>query len=118
MKTITEKMHIKETMSVLYINLTDAEFESFDPYSKKVDQKVDVVILMCTTKVSYLSMIDTLKAKTLPTSMIWVGYPKSKGKLRYDINRDILFSLGEIAGLTPVANVAYDESWSMVRLKK
>lgn len=118
MKTILEKMHIKEHMSVLYINLTDTVFESFEQYPKLAEQKVDVVILMCTTKDSYLSMVETLKVKTLPVGMIWIGYPKSKGKQKYDINRDILFSAGEQAGLIPVANVAYDESWSLVRLKK
>ena len=50
--------------------------------------------------------------------LFWVSYPKSKGKMKYDINRDSLWGLLLSAGYHPVAQVSLNDDWSAVRVKK
>jgi hypothetical protein len=50
--------------------------------------------------------------------VLWVSYPKSKGKKIYDINRDSLWGLFLAAGYHPVSQIALDEEWSALRVKR
>jgi len=57
--------------------------------------------------------------KTIKDSgLLWVSYPKSRGKVKYDINRDSLWGLLLNAGYHPVSQVSLDDDWSAVRVKK
>jgi hypothetical protein len=49
---------------------------------------------------------------------LWISYPKSKGKTLYDINRDSLWNLLLAAGFHPVSQIALNEEWSAVRVKR
>lgn len=49
---------------------------------------------------------------------LWISYPKSKGKITYDINRDSLWNLLLAAGHHPVSQIALDEEWSALRIKR
>jgi hypothetical protein len=49
---------------------------------------------------------------------LWISYKKSKNKIKYNINRDSFFSLGQRDGLTPNANIRLDEEWSCIGFKK
>jgi len=50
--------------------------------------------------------------------LFWVSYPKSRGKKICDINRDSLWDLLLSAGFHPVSQVALDEEWSALRVKR
>ena len=50
--------------------------------------------------------------------LLWISYPKSKGKKVYDINRDSLWSLLLAEGFHPVSQVSLGDEWSAVRVKK
>lgn len=47
--------------------------------------------------------------------LFWACYPKVKGKLKYDQNRDAVWSALALAGLRPVSQIAIDEKWSALR---
>ena len=49
---------------------------------------------------------------------IWISYPKSKGKAKYDINRDSLWGLLLAEGYHPVMQISLGDEWSAVRAKK
>ena len=50
--------------------------------------------------------------------MIWISYPKSKGKIRFDINRDSLWGLLLARGYHPIMQISLGDDWSAVRVKK
>jgi len=50
--------------------------------------------------------------------VLWISYPKSSGKRTYDINRDSLWGLLLAKGFHPVSQIALDEEWSAVRVKR
>jgi hypothetical protein len=47
--------------------------------------------------------------------MFWACYPKGKGKIKYDLNRDSVWPALALAGLCPVSQIAIDETWSALR---
>jgi hypothetical protein len=48
--------------------------------------------------------------------LAWVAYPKA-GKLGTDLNRDSLSALLTARGLTPVRQIAIDDTWSALRFR-
>ena len=47
--------------------------------------------------------------------LFWACYPKGKGKEKYDLNRNTVWSALGLAGLRPVSQIAIDEKWSALR---
>ena len=47
--------------------------------------------------------------------LFWACYPKSKGKEKYDLNRDTIWPALGLAGLRPVTQIAINEKWSAMR---
>jgi hypothetical protein len=55
------------------------------------------------------------------SGLIWVTYPKGTSKLakegNVDINRDSIWKYGDEIGLTGVAMISIDDTWSGFRMK-
>jgi hypothetical protein len=49
--------------------------------------------------------------------LLWVCYPKQTGKIKSDLNRDSLWKLMEPTGLSPVMQIAIDDTWSALRFR-
>lgn len=71
-----------------------------------------------TSKDEYYRYIPKILPLLNEQSKFWISYRKSHGKVVYDINRDTFFKLAEEFGLRAYANVALDDVWSCVGLKK
>src|SRR6201995_4193324 len=57
--------------------------------------------------------------KTIPTtSILWVAYPKLLSKLAADLSRDVIHALAPKYGLDTVSQIAIDEDWSAIGLKR
>ena len=56
-------------------------------------------------------------ALTAPGGILWVAYPKKTGKLKSDLNRDIVWPPFEKIGWRPVSQVSIDETWSALRFR-
>ncbi|RYY52412.1 MAG: hypothetical protein EOO09_21540 [Chitinophagaceae bacterium] len=52
-----------------------------------------------------------------PDSVLWFAYPKGTSKIKSDINRDILRVTGEQSGITTVAAISIDATWSALRFR-
>jgi hypothetical protein len=65
-------------------------------------------------KANFPSLIQALK----DGGSLWVTYPKGSSKVETDINRDIIWKIGEGFGLKPVAMIAIDAVWAALRMKK
>jgi hypothetical protein len=56
--------------------------------------------------------------KMASAAILWVAYPKLSSKLAADLSRDIIHSLAPEHGLDTVSQIAIDEDWSALRLKR
>jgi hypothetical protein len=50
-------------------------------------------------------------------TVAWLVYPKGSKAAGHDLSRDTIWRFAQTIGLTLVASVAIDETWSAVRLK-
>jgi Protein of unknown function (DUF3052) len=80
--------------------------------------KADVVLLFAPDRAGLeAKLLDVLK--TMPDSAIlWVAYPKLSSKLAANLRRDIIHALAPNHGLDTVSQMAIDEDWSALRLKR
>jgi hypothetical protein len=53
-----------------------------------------------------------------PTAIFWVAYPKPSSEIAADLNRDVIHALARQHGLDTVSQIAIDEDWSALRLKR
>lgn len=53
----------------------------------------------------------------VPDSVLWFAYPKGTSKIKTDINRDILRETAEAYGITTVAAISIDSTWSGLRFR-
>ena len=56
--------------------------------------------------------------KRAKTPILWVAYPKLASKLASDLSRDIIHALAPRHGLDTVSQIAIDDDWSALRLKR
>lgn len=50
-------------------------------------------------------------------AVLWFAYPKGMSGLKTDINRDILWEIGEKYGVTTVAAISISDVWSELRFR-
>lgn len=83
----------------------------FDEYL----EQVQFVHLFVSSRQDFEDRIEQAKSKVLPGGMLWVSYPKSVGKVKYDINRDSMWDLSIPHGIHPVSQISLDDTWSALR---
>lgn len=118
--SVFKKMRIKEGSSILCINAPN-EFVDLVKNQETVEfiksGKADIVFLFVSSLKEYDEKIKSTCSKLKETGVLWIAYPKSKGKIKYDINRDILFEHSKKDGIEPCSMVALDDTWALMRFK-
>lgn len=51
------------------------------------------------------------------TTLAWLAYPKGSKAAGHDVNRDTIWAFAQTMGLTAVASIAVDDTWSALRLR-
>lgn len=119
--TIFKKMHLKDDASMICMNAPQEFFELVTDHSsiKLIKTgKADYVILFVSSLQEYDAKIKSALSKLNSTGILWINYPKSKGKVKYDVNRDILYHHSMKDGIEPCAMVALNDNWSMMRFRE
>jgi hypothetical protein len=115
MKTVSQKMGIKENSRVLFINAPiDAIDEMKLPevdIGKKLIGEFDYLCLFVTTQTEFKEYFPKLKSCLKPSGMLWVSWPKG-GKLGTDLNIKIVIKLGYDFGLVESTCLSINETWS------
>ena len=78
----------------------------------------DFVHMFAESREQFTERFPQAEAACKENGLLWVSYPKSKGRKTYNINRDSLWSLLMPFGFHPVSQVALDEEWSALRVKR
>ncbi len=53
-----------------------------------------------------------------PDAILWVAYPKLTSTFAVDLSRDVIRNVAPAYGLDTVSQIAVDENWSALRLKR
>ncbi len=75
----------------------------------------DFVHVFVSSRQEFEERIGAALSKRKPDGLFWLSYPKVSGKLKTDINRDIIWDLALSYGIHPVASVSLDDTWSAIR---
>ena len=51
-------------------------------------------------------------------AILWVAYPKLSSGLAADLSREVIHAVASKHGLDTVSQIAIDEDWSAMRLKR
>lgn len=120
---LVKKLRIVEGSRVLVLNAPEGYLESLGelPAGASVAQsgnrEFDVVQAFFTAQSDLDAALGRLKSGMGTDGILWVSYPKGTSKEATDLNRDTLRECLAADGLTAVAQVAVDDTWSALRFK-
>ncbi|HUB93947.1 MAG TPA: hypothetical protein VMB52_05595 [Verrucomicrobiae bacterium] len=77
----------------------------------------DAVLVFATNSAQLEQYLELLNGSAEAGKIVWIAYPKAR-KLATDINRDIIREITNKNGLDTVRQIAIDETWSALRLKR
>ena len=112
MKSVKEKLGIKEGKQVLVLNPPQGYFEVQGNAPVK---DADIIQLFISSKDELQDFIDQQYSSLKKSIALWVTYPK--GSPHLGINRDIIASFLKKYGLEGIAICSIDEAWSALRFK-
>ena len=125
-KSIREKLGIKPGYRVLLIDEPEGYLDLLN-LSEGVEllhgsgKSIDLAQVFVKNMQGLTDKLPKLKKMMKKTGIIWVTYPKGASKLakeeNVNISRDIIWKYGDEIGLTGVAMVSIDETWSGFRMK-
>ena len=115
--TIFKKMKVKPLCSAM-VFYAPPGYQKAEEYHWTDTGLADFVHVFMESREQFRERFAKAEASCKENGLLWVSYPKSKGKKTYDINRDSLWSLLMYAGFHPVSQVALDEEWSALRVKR
>ena len=122
-KKVAQKLLIKENYKVLFINEPENYKAILGDLPKNVTilseptKSVDFIQFFVSSNIELKEGLIELKQNLSPKALLWVTYPKETSKIKTDINRDIIREYAQTIGLTSVAMISINDTWSALRLK-
>ena len=77
-----------------------------------------IVLVFVRDKAALGATLPDLLGRISAEAILWLAYPKLSSPLAGDLNRDIIRALVPAWGLDPVSQIAIDDDWSALRLKR
>lgn len=77
----------------------------------------DIVLVYARNRAALAAALAKAAKRVADGGALWVAYPKA-GQLDTDLNRDVLARALHADGLEPVSQIAVDEVWSALRVKR
>jgi hypothetical protein len=116
---VASKLQIKPGQSVCVVGRPqDVALDLGPEFSLASDPAgSDVVIAYATNRAELRRVSSPLMAAARRDALTWVAYPKA-GQLGTDLNRDTLAALVQAEGARPVRQIALDDVWSALRLRR
>ncbi len=82
------------------------------------EDKFDFVLLFVNHSQEVRDFVPAAVPALNENALLWLAYPKQSGKIKTDINRDIIWKIvEENSDYRLVSNVAIDDTWSALRLR-
>ena len=81
-------------------------------------QDADIVLVFASNRDRFDAHLRSLSTRLLLKAILWLAYPKLTSKLAGDLNRDVIREVAPDYGLDTVSQIAIDEDWSALRLKR
>ena len=118
-KPVAERLQVKGERRLCVIGATAALDKLIGAKKARADVgQADVVLLFVPDRAGLDAKLPALLKTMQKAAILWVAYPKLTSKLAGDLSRDVIHTLVPRHGLDTVAQIAIDDVWSALRLKR
>jgi hypothetical protein len=118
-KPVAERLQVKGERRLAVIGAPAAVDRLIGVKKARADAAdADVVLLFTPDRKGFDTQLPILLKKMPRTAILWVAYPKLTSGLAGDLSRDVIHKLAPKHGLDTVSQIAIDDDWSALRLKR
>jgi hypothetical protein len=118
-KPVAERLQVKGDRRLAVIGASAALEKTVGASRARGDAaKADVVLLFAPDRKNLYASLPKLLKTMAPAAIFWIAYPKLSSKLAADLSRDVIHALAPAYGLDTVSQIAIDDDWSALRLKR
>jgi hypothetical protein len=119
-KPIAERLQVKGERKLAVVGATPALDKMVGTSKARAEAaKAGVVLLFAANRARLDAALPGLLKRISADAILWIAYPKLTSKLAGDLNRDVIHAdMAPKYGLDTVAQIAIDEDWSALRLKR
>jgi hypothetical protein len=118
-KPVTERLQVKGGRRLAILGASAALERAIGAGEMRAGlAEADIVILFAPDRARLDADLPAVLAKASPTAILWVAYPKLTSSLAADLSRDAIRALAPEHGLDTVSQIAIDDDWSALRLKR
>jgi hypothetical protein len=118
-KPVAERLQVKGERTLAVVGAPEAVDRKIGAKAVRCEMaKADVVLLFAANRAELEAGLPATLKKLSETAILWLAYPKLTSKLAGDLSRDIIHALAPKHGLDTVSQIAIDDDWSALRLKR
>jgi hypothetical protein len=118
-KSATERLQVKNGRRIAVLNAPLAVSDALGAERPRIPaEEAEVVVLFVADRAEFdLLLADAAKAAKAG-AILWLAYPKLTSSRSGDLNRDVVHRLCLEMGLKTISQIAIDNDWSAMRLKR
>lgn len=118
-KPVAERLQIKGDRRVAVIGASAVLEKKVGVHKARAElAKADVILFFVPDRAGLDAKLPGVLKKASPSAIFWLACPKLTSSLAKDLSRDIIHGLAPNYGLDTVSQIAIDEDWSALRLKR
>jgi NAD(P)H-dependent FMN reductase len=118
-KPVAERLQVKGERRLAVIDAPAAQDKLVGAKKARAQTAdADVVLLFTPNRAAFESSLPALFKIIQKNAILWVAYPKLTSKLACDLSRDVIHKLAPKHGLDTVSQIAIDDDWSALSLKR
>jgi hypothetical protein len=118
-KPIAERLQVKGERTLAVVGASTDVDRKIGVKKQRCDvAEADVVLLFAANRARLDAALPGLLKKAPKSAILWIAYPKLTSKLAGDLSRDVIHALAPKSGLDTVSQIAIDDDWSALRLKR
>jgi len=118
MRTVSQKMGLKEGMRAFLVNAPQAALKAINLPSLNIASELrgqfDYIHLFTVTQAEMDNIFPKLKRHLKPTGMLWISWPKNK-QLNTDLTLPKVIKIGYNHGLVESTTLSVDTTWSGIK---
>jgi len=118
-KPVAERLQVKGERRLAVVGASAVVDNKIGVKKQRCDiSEADVILLFAADRGQLDSILPGMLEKAPKDAIIWIAYPKLTSKLAGDLSRNLIHALAAKSGLDTVSQIAIDNDWSAMRLKR
>jgi hypothetical protein len=118
-KAVAERLQVKGERRLAVVGASAAVDKKIGVQKQRCNvSEADVILLFTADRGRLDSILPSMLKKAPKDAIIWIAYPKLTSKLASDLSRDLIRALAVKSGLDTVSQIAIDDDWSAMRVKR